>query len=259
MLFSGLSVAILTLGHAHAVPTSSRSTYAVKERHIKPTAWTNTGPAPALEKIHLQIGLRQQNKGAIEQHLLEISDPSHHRYGQHMSSEEVDAVIAPSTESVDLVSSWLEEHGIADATFTSAKDWVHVVIPIEKAEELLQTKYETFVHHDGATISRATEWSLPLHLHEHIDVVQPTTSFFHPKREATTFGPKLGAPVSESWWQTWGNPHYGAGVSRSNFLNVRLVLANRFHHRLRALPHPTLGRSATRVSRKQAHWDSGIC
>ncbi|KAE8822391.1 hypothetical protein PTNB73_08864 [Pyrenophora teres f. teres] len=33
-------------------------------------------------------------------------------------------------------------------------------------------------HADGRIASRTTRWSLPRHLHEHIDTIQPTTSFF---------------------------------------------------------------------------------
>jgi tripeptidyl-peptidase-1 len=204
MLYSQLAVAILAIGTANALPSAAASKYAVKERHIVPRAWTSIGSAPAEEKIHLQIGLRQAQQGLIEQHLLEVSDPEHPRYGQHLSHDEVNAIIAPADESVSLVSSWLEEAGISDATFTAAKDWVHVVIPIGKAEELLQTKYEKYRHRDGATVSRAKEWSLPLHLHEHIDVVQPTTSFFRPRRELKTIE-SVSEPVAEPYWKAYGD------------------------------------------------------
>ncbi|KAF1818954.1 tripeptidyl-peptidase 1 precursor [Dissoconium aciculare CBS 342.82] len=204
MLYSQLAVAILAIGTANALPSAAASKYAVKERHIVPRAWTSIGSAPAEEKIHLQIGLRQAQQGLIEQHLLEVSDPEHPRYGQHLSHDEVNAIVAPADESVSLVSSWLEEAGISDATFTAAKDWVHVVIPIGKAEELLQTKYEKYRHRDGATVSRAKEWSLPLHLHEHIDVVQPTTSFFRPRRELKTIE-SVSEPVAEPYWKAYGD------------------------------------------------------
>jgi len=97
------------------------------------------------------------------------------------------------------VKAWLVEHGIADADCAPAQDWISIVVPIEKAEELLQTSYSKYEHKQGHTINRATEWSLPLHLFEHIDVVSnaattPTSSCLHsvrrPKTLPTSFSSK---------------------------------------------------------------------
>jgi len=198
-----------TLHGAWALP-SSRSTYAVKERHAVPAAWTAVGPASQSELVNLQIGLKQRNEGAVEQHLLEVSDPVHPRYGQHLSAAEIHDIVAPARETVDLVQEWLAEHGVSNAGFSRAKDWISVVVPIEKAEELLQTSYFTYRHHDGSTLTRAPEWSLPVHLHEHIDVVQPTTSFFRPKPEVKAPRPAVRGPSHPmSWWEHTGKHLYG--------------------------------------------------
>ena len=189
------------------MPSGSRSAYAVKERHIVPRDWVEVGTPHKSEAIHLQIGLKQSNEGVIEKHLIELSDPKHSRYGQHLSTEEINKIVAPADESVDLVHAWLAEHDITTVVYSPARDWVSIVVPIEKAEELLQTSYKTFEHVDGSTVSRAPEWSLPLHLHEHIDVVQPTTSFFRPK--ANFKHPLLdGASQGQSWWELEGKAKY---------------------------------------------------
>lgn len=161
--------------------------------------------------VHLAIGLKQQNEGVVEEHLLQVSDPSHHRHGKHLTAAEIQDIVRPSQESQDLVKSWLEEHGIS-GHHNPANDFIHVVIPIEKAEALLDTTYSKFQHEDGTVLDRAPEWSLPLHLHEHIDVVQPTTSFFRTKRSAVGSKlPMLDAPhYSDSWYKTKGPGHYGA-------------------------------------------------
>ena len=186
MFFTKLAISLCAIGtttQALVLPANSRSEYAVKERHAVPIDYTNTGPASKSDNVHLQIGLKQQNEGVIESHLLEISDPSHERHGQHLTAAEIHDIVAPSEESVRLVQEWLAEHGISNAAMNPSKDWISVLIPIEKAEQLLQTSYFKFEHWDGSTITRAPEWSLPVHLHEHIDVVQPTTSFFRPTPE----------------------------------------------------------------------------
>ena len=192
MLLKNLSLALCTISAVYALPATLRSAYAVKERHIVPRGWTEAGPASKSEGIHLQIGLKQRNEGMIEQHLLKISDPSHARYGQHLSAAEIHDIVSPSSDSVELVHAWLLEHNITNAVLSPAKDWFSVVVPIGKAEQLLQTSYKVFSHEDGSTISRAPEWSLPSCLHEHIDVVQPTTSFFRGGG-----GPKQSRPREE--------------------------------------------------------------
>jgi tripeptidyl-peptidase I len=50
-------------------------------------------------------------------------------------------------------------------------------IDIESVENLLDTEYSVFEHEDGSRLLRTSEWSVPLHLHEKIDTIQPTNSF----------------------------------------------------------------------------------
>lgn len=209
-MFAKLSLlAIGTISTVSALPSKVRSDYAVKERHPVPLSWTNKGPAPKDETVHLQIGLKQQNEGMIEQHLLEVSDPKHSRYGQHLTTEEINEMVAPTQESVELVRAWLAEHGITDLAHSPSKDWVHIMVPIEKVEQLLQTSYSKFEHFDGSVLHRAPEWSLPVHLHDHIDVVQPTNSFFNPKRE--NFEPLLDEATQSL--ADWDATHSSEAVS----------------------------------------------
>ncbi|KAH9826510.1 Pro-kumamolisin, activation domain [Teratosphaeria destructans] len=205
---SHLRLPALLLALLGAAPAASASPYAVKERHWVPRGWRATGPASKSKSINLQIGLRQRREGSVERHLLEISDPDHARYGQHLTAAEVRELVAPADDTVDLVREWLSEHEISNAGFSPSKDWVSIVVPIEKAEQLLQTSYSTYRHHDGSEIDRAIEWSLPAHLHEHVDVVQPTTSFFKPKKEAVKYF-ELGPKHPMSWWESTGKQLYG--------------------------------------------------
>ncbi|KAF2216530.1 hypothetical protein CERZMDRAFT_34206 [Cercospora zeae-maydis SCOH1-5] len=171
------------IGIAGALPSQKRSTaYVLKERHEVPRSWTKLGPASKRDTVDLKIGLVQQNPGMIEQHLMQISDPKHERYGKHLSKEEIENMVAPSKESMDLVQSWLQEHGITDYVPNKSKTMIHCAVPIGKVETLLNTTYSTYKHDDGTAIIRASEWSLPEYLVEHVEVVQPTTSFFHPTK-----------------------------------------------------------------------------
>ncbi len=48
-------------------------------------------------------------------------------------------------------------------------------------------EYHVWAHSDGDTIIRTTTYSLPEHLHEHIELVQPTTLFANLRAMRTTF------------------------------------------------------------------------
>jgi len=118
---------------------------------------------------------------------LVVSDPDHERYGKHLSVEYVDELVKPAAESLDLVQEWLSENGITGLSYSSAKDWISISIPIKAAERLLDTKYHVYEHEEGDRLVRTSKWSLPLHLHEHVDAIQPTTSFMRASGQKTEF------------------------------------------------------------------------
>jgi tripeptidyl-peptidase-1 len=219
MHFSPLITVLHAIGALYSCygsPVASRSSYAVAENHPVPNGWTKVGPAPKSTVIKLQIGLKQGNEGVIEQHLLQVSDPKHPRYGQHLSTSEVHNIIKPSDDTDSLVRSWLADNNITAFTYSPAKDWVSMPLTVGQVESLLQTEYYVFVHNDGTTVVRAPEWSLPLYLHEHVDVVQPTTSFFRPMEQAKSLVLD-GEGHDVSWWEA-----QGAKLSKVSSLYVLL-------------------------------------
>ncbi|KAJ3761594.1 tripeptidyl peptidase A [Lentinula raphanica] len=154
--------------------------YKVKESVFPPQDWKIHSPSPPKHNIELKIGLPQPNFHVLEKHLYEVSDPSHPRYGQHLSKAEVEAIVAPHPESLELVTDWLASHGLGeeDITRSPAKDWMTITVPVREAEKILDTTYHVWKHTTtGESIIRTTSYSLPIHLHDHIDVIQPTTTF----------------------------------------------------------------------------------
>lgn len=121
-----------------------------------------------------------------------VSDPSHSRYGQHLSADEVNELVRPTDETLNDVLEWLSDANIGSEklSFSPAKDWIKVALPIEAAERLLDTDYSVYLHNkEGHYLVRTPNWSLPLHLHEKIDAIQPTTSFMRPEKRASTMKP----------------------------------------------------------------------
>ncbi|TVY20310.1 Tripeptidyl-peptidase SED2 [Lachnellula arida] len=159
---------------AHSTP------YSIKERHPVPDGWSLLRRAPRQGEIKLQIGLKQGQFHELERHLNE--DPSHTRYGQYLTADEVSDLIRPSEDTLLLVQEWIEQSGIGaeKIVFSPASDWITMDLSVSDAEMLLHTEYSEFWHAESKTLAvRAPEWSLPGHLHSHIESVQPTSSFFH--------------------------------------------------------------------------------
>jgi len=106
-----------------------------------------------------------------------VSDPDHSRYGQHLSFEDVNDLVKPADETLDLVHEWLLTNGVNELDYSPAKDWINIYIDVDSAERLLDTEYSVFQHDDGSVLVRTSRWSIPSHLHDHVDTIQPTTSF----------------------------------------------------------------------------------
>lgn len=202
---------------------SAKSTLKLKESVVAPRGWTKREAAPRDLPINLRIALPQSNFPLLEQHLYEVryvlrlrcgwhaqefpSDPSHARYGAHLSKEEVNELIAPPPESVDAVTSWLAAHGLdeGDLVRSPAGDWIKVKVPVSLAEEMFDTvsvvhrylhrradtvltkEYHVWEHTSGDMLVRTTAYSLPEHLHSHVELVQPTTLFSRFRGMKTTF------------------------------------------------------------------------
>jgi len=119
--------------------------------------------------------------------------------------------VKPTKETSDLVHEWLEANGVKPASYSAAGDWITVKLPISEIEQLLDTEYHVFEHRDGAKVARAPTWSLPSHLHDHIDTIQPTNSFFRARTHSSeafsdnahlsdpslTNGYPTGSPIGE--------------------------------------------------------------
>ncbi|KAF2118084.1 tripeptidyl peptidase-like protein [Lophiotrema nucula] len=186
MRSTALFVAALSAGLCVAKPFQNRA-YAVKETHLLPHDFKRESDAPSNHLIRLSVGLRQGRFDELEKHLYETSDPDHPRYGQHLSAEEVNELVKPGNETLDLVREWLHEHVEPQHIECSpAEDFMSITLPVAKVEKLLDTKYAVYRHVDGSKLIRTLEWKLPLHLHEHIDAIQPTTSFFRTVPQART-------------------------------------------------------------------------
>ena len=89
--------------------------------------------------------------------------------------------MTPHSSSVEAVESWLACHKI-DRTSVGrvgvGGEWVTVRLSVAEAERMLGAKYHIFHNSaSGQRVVRTLAYSLPRELHQHIDVVAPTTYF----------------------------------------------------------------------------------
>ena len=94
---------------------------------------------------------------------------------------------APSQESIDNVTKWLETSGISAQRIKVSSDAgiIKFDAKLSELEELLRTKYDVFKHSGSHAESiSASEYSVPEELKRHIDYISPTVEMAEIQRRA---------------------------------------------------------------------------
>lgn len=197
---------------------SSRDFYSTQnqvlfEKHRAPSTFTKISSRPSQDhKIDLRIALKTQSEGTIDELLARISDPLHPSYLDYLTDAQSNQLNKPDNEAIAAVSDWLRSHGFRKdrVRWSMMKDWVTVTnVPLPKVEYMLDTSYSIFQHLDGDQIIRTESFSLPHHLHRHIDIVQPTTMFGRFQRQRRT------VRVAEEFSQEKISPLLNASITQN--------------------------------------------
>lgn len=128
--------------------------------------------------LKLQIALQQNDAAGFEQHVLDISTPSHPSYGLHFEShDEMKRMILPTEETISSVTAWLKAAGIDH--FEVDSDWATLKTTVGVANKLLDTQFAWFVSDEAKPrkVLRTLEYSVPDEIAERINLIQPTTRF----------------------------------------------------------------------------------
>ena len=146
-----------------------------------PSGWQAVGDTPRGTKIELVFAVKQQNLKLLEETVLAVSDPRSSLYGKHLSNEDVHAMVAPATESVQAVNAFLAAHGVSGASKTPNSDFIVAQVSVEKAEAMLAPKgihFTEFRHPEGHIVHRLrvadADLTLPRNVRTSIDMVAPT-------------------------------------------------------------------------------------
>ncbi|KAK0438201.1 family S53 protease [Armillaria borealis] len=174
-----LSVALLSIS---SMVTGSPTPHVMslhERRDAAPNDFTRVGAADPQANLNFHIGLIPKNIAGLEKALYAVSEPDSDLYGQHLSFEEVKEFSAPTPEAANTITAWLAENGITDVKLGGAfADWLTFMAPVDKANMLLSTWYENFVHINTGELLICTLTALiSSELMDFIKVVHPTTSF----------------------------------------------------------------------------------
>ncbi|KAM5532455.1 hypothetical protein V8D89_013871 [Ganoderma adspersum] len=122
------------------------------------------------------VGLRPLNITGLHGALLDISDPASPNYGNHLSSDEVKAFVAPAPKTVQAVTGWLAQHNITAVAASPSGDVLHMTMDVGAANALLNANYIPSLHQDtGSTVYTTDSYSIPAEMQEHLAFVYPTT------------------------------------------------------------------------------------
>jgi len=193
------------------------------------------------ERVTLQIGLALQNVNELEDRLRSVSTPGNPQYGKYLEADQVRAIFYPTSGASAAIKRWLQSAGVEDISEEPLQ--IRFSTTVQTANRLLNT---TFHHYDvgGTRKLRTREYSVPDHIHQHVDLIHPTTYFGHARRswlqfpteesnhnqdaqDAASCNPLTPACILQKYNISYTpDPKSGSRVGFSTFLNASLDLAD---------------------------------
>lgn len=121
---------------------------------------------------------------SIQTTLAEVSDPHHAKYGQHLTTAQIGALVAPPADRIERVFGWLSSVGVERSAceLSLHKDFITVSVTVDQAEALLKTEFHTFKSTaTNQLVARAAAYHVPMALEHDIDFVGGVIRFPQPK------------------------------------------------------------------------------
>lgn len=196
MKLSILAVVATISSYALAAPASTHVVH--EKRELASEKWTKRDVKLNRDAIiPLSIGLKQRNLDSGYEFLMDVSHPESPNFGKHWSPEKVSPLplthwlsakppfqikhtFSPSPETIAAIKEWLIQSGIENERIQASKSrtWIKLNATVEEAESLLHTEYNIYTNVDsGKEHLACNDYSLPSHLREHVDFIQPTVHF----------------------------------------------------------------------------------
>ncbi|KAF9063516.1 Pro-kumamolisin, activation domain-containing protein [Rhodocollybia butyracea] len=170
-----------------AAGTPSCRLMVMLESSEPPAYFANASSPTPDTTLHLKIALTAVDRDCLEQKLFDVSTPGKALYGQHLGYEEVCPVkvrmagssVSPIPDTVQAVTSWLNENGIQNNATTGAfSEWLGLSAPVSTVNSLFNTNYQLFNEIDGPTkLTRTLTYSIPDDLQPYINHASSGTDF----------------------------------------------------------------------------------
>jgi tripeptidyl-peptidase I len=156
----------------------------LEKLHASPAGWVEAEAPHPDTLLSLSIGLKQQNIDQLEAKLLAVSTPGNAAFGQHLDYDQVNALFAPTANTVAAVENWLKANNVSQ--MSTDGHFINFAAPVGTANTLLNTTFLTY-QNAGVSKIRATQYSIPDDLALHIDLVSPITYFGTTVQNIPTF------------------------------------------------------------------------
>merc|ERR1719502_36018 len=131
--------------------------------------------AQAKMTVYFMMKQHPRANARLVKALYDVSDPRSHKYGQHLSLDEVAKLAPISDKSIDAVTSFVNG---TEYFVNHNRDIVQVTLTVPQAEDLFATTIKAFRHkvHSNVVLHRAVKpYSLPSHVANHVDLVGDLT------------------------------------------------------------------------------------
>ena len=138
-----------------------------------PASWKQS-PLSSDTTHEIVLALPQRNLDVLERTLLEVSNPTHFRYGQYLTFEEVGKLVAPSSADRQAVRGWLEGHGFAmghHCHATAHGEYVRCSAPVSMwTSALVDANFQRYSHVELSDVSvvRALRAQVPASVTPHL-------------------------------------------------------------------------------------------
>ena len=163
MLRHGLLAAVLLLSALASVAHSARLYH--RDGSLSPTAarpttrntWTATAIAPPTAAHTVTIALPLHNREHMEQLFHDIHDPTHPQWLNHLTRQQIHAIVAPPQHATDRLLQWMQYEQQVPAghiEYLIGANAVRVNSTIEHINRLFNTTMHEFTHTDGHTTYR---------------------------------------------------------------------------------------------------------
>eukprot|EP01127_Copromyxa_protea_P016095 TRINITY_DN4726_c0_g1_i2.p1 TRINITY_DN4726_c0_g1~~TRINITY_DN4726_c0_g1_i2.p1 ORF type:complete len:563 (-),score=125.11 TRINITY_DN4726_c0_g1_i2:77-1765(-) len=191
------------------------------ERSIAPEGWArlNEVEVDPHHELSFIIALKQQNLDTLDAIYWDRVNPDSPNYRNWLTSDEINAIVSPSTEDHDAVWNWLKNNGVRE--LVSHGDSIEGKASVKVLSHMMHTKFYTYQHQDGRKIVRiGGAYHVPENLATIIEMFSGLNTFAPAKQHKRT----KKIQVTGVWdWDTyvvpqtlWGLYNIPSGITAKN-------------------------------------------